>query len=204
MWFTLCQFPSYQRKLPKFIAETPGMDICTVPYARWVSRPAGQLAQFSWERARTAQGRSYALAAVFAYNIGAHVCAVVKREPRNRDNGVSDVWALTAYWRRLPTAIGTRHRACAPRYRSQISYPFRGHVRGSCEFDTLFLRFPRFRYPKRDTRVTRLVAKKIPFYAFLFTAFTRMMYMYRPQWDIPPPPPPRVLLKILNKFLKKV
>ena len=60
-------------------------------------------------------------------------------------------------------AIGTRHRACAPRYRSQISYPFRGHVRGSCEFDTLFLRFPRFRYPKRDTRVTRLVAKKIPF-----------------------------------------
>ena len=92
-----------------------------------------------------------------------HICAVVKREPRNHDNGLSDVWALTAYWRWLPTPIGTRHHACAPGYRSQISYPFRGHVRGSCEFDTLFLRFPRFRYPKRDTRVTRLVAKKMPF-----------------------------------------
>ena len=38
----------------------------------------------------------------------------------------------------IPTAIGTRHRACAPRYRSQISYPFRGPVQGICEFDTLF------------------------------------------------------------------
>ena len=65
------------------------------------------------------------------------------------------------------------HRGIAP----QISYPFRGHVRGSCEFDTLFLRFPRFRYPKRDTRVTRLVAKRYPFYAFKLV--TRMMY--RPQ-----------------------
>ena len=25
-------------------------------------------------------------------------CAVVTREPRNRDNGASDVWALTAYF----------------------------------------------------------------------------------------------------------
>ena len=29
-------------------------------------------------------------------NIVVH-CAVVTREPRNRDNGASDVWALTAY-----------------------------------------------------------------------------------------------------------
>ena len=31
------------------------------------------------------------------YNIAVHACAVVTREPRNRDNGASDVWALTAY-----------------------------------------------------------------------------------------------------------
>ena len=31
------------------------------------------------------------------YNIGAHVCAVVTREPWNHDHGASDVWALTAY-----------------------------------------------------------------------------------------------------------
>ena len=50
-----------------------------------------------------------------------------------------------------------------PQLPEHTPYPFCGHVWGSCEFDTLFLRFPRFRYPKRDTRVMRLVAKRIPF-----------------------------------------
>ena len=31
------------------------------------------------------------------YNIVVHECAVVMHEPRNRDNGASDVWALIAY-----------------------------------------------------------------------------------------------------------
>ena len=31
------------------------------------------------------------------YNIGVHAGAVVTSERRNRDNGASDVWALTAY-----------------------------------------------------------------------------------------------------------
>ena len=30
------------------------------------------------------------------HNIGVHAQYIVMREPRNRDNGASDVWALTA------------------------------------------------------------------------------------------------------------
>ena len=58
-----------------------------------------------------------------------------------------------------------------------ISWPFqRMHVRlGSCDFDTLFLRFPRFWYPKkRYAGYTPGGSKKDPFYAFLCN--TRMMY----------------------------
>ena len=44
----------------------------------------------------------------------------------------------------VPTALWTLHRTCAPGYRSQISYPFRGPVWEICEFDTLFAHFPVF------------------------------------------------------------
>ena len=91
----------------------------------------------------------------------------------------------------IPKALWTRHRACAPGYRSQMSYPFRGSsadLPGGSAKLTPFFPLNIFQFSIPLTRYARYAPggemdTLFSFYAF---SFTRMMY--RPQWNIPPPP----------------
>ena len=95
----------------------------------------------------------------------------------------------------VPTALWTLHRACAPGYSSQISYPFRGLSAGSVNLIPFFSDFPVFDTLNARRALRAGWRKRYPFYAFLLT---RMMY--RPQWDMPPgspPPSPFFILGII-------
>ena len=87
----------------------------------------------------------------------------------------------------VPTALWTLHRACAPGYRSQISYPFRGSSADlsgrSVNLIPFFSYFPVFDTLNAIRALRAGWRNRYPFYAFLLT---RMMY--RPQWDMPPTP----------------
>ena len=81
----------------------------------------------------------------------------------------------------VPTAPWTLHRACAPGYRSQISYPFHGLSVGSVNLIPFFSYFPVFETLNAIRALWAGWRKRYPFYAFLLT-----WMMYRPQWDMPP------------------
>ena len=95
----------------------------------------------------------------------------------------------------VPTALWTLHRTCAPGYRSQISYPFRGPVWEICEFDTLFAHFPVFDTLNAIRTLRAGWRKRYPF----FTRFYWLRCCPGPNETCPSPPPPRMSLYSLHK-----